>query len=182
MGPRLLVRTSTPSRSNRLNLTSVSAHLATRLIGFACLAGACTLSAAQVPPANPTLASVDAALNTSPNDPALRFRRAVLLADAGQKEEALRLLRQLSEQFPDLVEPLNNQAVLLAERGELNSAKGLLEQALRVDPTHVLARQNLGEVFLRLAIQTWDQVPMGQRDRAFAQRLAMVREVLVGAR
>jgi predicted Zn-dependent protease len=112
----------------------------------------------------------------------LRFRRAVLLSDAGRSAEALLVLQQLSEQFPDLVEPLNNQAVILAERGELHSAKQLLEQALRLDPGHVLARQNLGEVFLRLAIHTWDQLPLAQRDRAFVQRLAQVREVLAGAR
>jgi predicted Zn-dependent protease len=153
-----------------------------RLLGITCLVVSGEVCVAQGAPAHRTLASVDVASKGAPSDPALRFRRAVLLSDAGRSAEALLVLQQLSEQFPDLVEPLNNQAVILAERGELHSAKQLLEQALRLDPGHVLARQNLGEVFLRLAIHTWDQLPLAQRDRAFVQRLAQVREVLAGAR
>lgn len=151
------------------------------VLAVACLAGASALAWSQAAPSGPPpadLTQVEQALKGNPGDAALRFRRAVLLADAGRSAEAMATLRALSEQFPDLVEPLNNQAVLLVQAGDIEAARPLLEQALRLDPNHALVRQNLGELYLLLARRLWEGVAQNAREPAFLQRLSQLRSLL----
>ena len=45
-----------------------------------------------------------------------------------------------------------------------------LETALRNDPGHRLARNNLGEIHLRLALQAWERPPLGPLPTRALQR------------
>ena len=101
------------------------------------------------------LAIVDKALAEKPKDAELRFLRGVLLTDLGRSAEAHAVYTAMSQEFPELPDPFNNLAVLHAARGELDQARALLETALRNEPRHRAARENLGDVFLRLAVRQW---------------------------
>lgn len=86
-----------------------------------------------------------------PHDPQWRFLVGKFLQDMGRRDEALRELTALSQEFPELPEPHNNRAVLLAARGELAQAREALKMAIRANPEYALAHENLGDVYLRLA-------------------------------
>jgi len=128
------------------------------------------------------LQRVELALAKQPNDAALRFLRAVILSDQRRDDEALAAFQRLTEDYPDLAGPFNNLAVLLAARGELEAARAALEQALRLDPGNATARQNLGDLYLRLALQAWEQSAVKDRpDPALQRKLRLARELQAGA-
>ncbi len=102
----------------------------------------------------------------NPHDPQWRFLVGKFLQDMGRREEALQELTALSQEFPELPEPHNNRAVLLAARGDLAQAREALEMAIRANPDYALAHENLGDVYLRLAAAAHSRA----RSLAFAIR------------
>ena len=111
------------------------------------------LSSPVSPSVSPTdaMKSVDAALAKTPNDPQLRFRKGVLLAEQKRSAEAIAVFRKLADDFPLVPEPQNNLAVLYAERNEPDKARAALEAALRTRPTYDTIYRNLGTVNARIA-------------------------------
>ncbi|HEX2010889.1 MAG TPA: tetratricopeptide repeat protein [Roseateles sp.] len=117
------------------------------------------------------LDTVQQALAKSPNDAKLRFARAVMQMDLGRTAEAEAGLQALTQDFPDLADPYNNLAVLHAARGELDQARAALEQALRLQPDHLQAQENLGDVLLRLASRAYGlALRQGHGDTSTLQR------------
>jgi Flp pilus assembly protein TadD len=128
------------------------------------------------------LAAADAALVARPRDAQARFLRGVVLMDMKRNDDALNLFTQLSQEYPELPEPFNNIALLQVRAGKLELARQALETALRNDPGHQVARVNLGEVHLMLAVQAWEaaaaQAPLDQR---VARRLESARALVAAA-
>jgi Flp pilus assembly protein TadD len=134
------------------------------------------LAAAQYSDAIQTL---DGALKTAPRDPRLRFTYGLVLSEQGKPTEALDVFTQLTQDFPELPEPFNNLAVLYASRGELERAKLALDNALRALPTYSVAHENLGDVYLRMALRSYQQAQSNDRGNSTAQgKLTMTRELL----
>ncbi|HPU53091.1 MAG TPA: tetratricopeptide repeat protein, partial [Burkholderiaceae bacterium] len=63
------------------------------------------------------LASLEASLKTHPRDPQLRFLYGVIMAEQKRTDDAINVFEQLTQDFPELPEPHNNLAVVLAGRG-----------------------------------------------------------------
>ncbi len=125
------------------------------------------------------LQRADQALATKPRDAALRFARGVVLAELKRDADALAAFERLNEDFPELPDPLNNIAVLHAAAGRVDAARAALEAALRNDPQHRAARENLADVYLRLAVRLWDGLANpGPADPAVARKLRLARELL----
>ncbi len=103
------------------------------------------------------LETLDRGLKRSPRDPRLRFQYGVVLNQLGRGNEAADVFQQLTEDYPELPEPYNNLAVLLAARGDLDQAKVALERAIRALPSYALAQENLGDVYLRMAARAYEQ-------------------------
>lgn len=101
------------------------------------------------------LARADAALKQQPRDAQARFLRGLVLLEMGRDREARQAFTALTQEYPELPEPLINVALLQVRAGELEPARLSLEAALRNDPTHRLARLNLAEVHLLLAVHHW---------------------------
>ena len=121
---------------------------------------------------------VDKAIADKPRDAALRFQRAVMLTDLQRTNEAVEALNTLIEDFPDLPEPYNNLAVLLAAQGRIDRARDLLETALRHDPGYAVAHENLGDVFLRLAQREFERaVTAGRTDEGLQRKLKAARDL-----
>ncbi|HSW04544.1 tetratricopeptide repeat protein [Aquabacterium sp.] len=121
---------------------------------------------------------IDQAIAAQPDNARLRFLRGVMLSETQREPEAMAVFERLTQDYPDLPEPYNNLAVLHAARGQLDSARELLEAALRNDPAYLAARENLGDVFVRLALRAYEQAGAAARvDASLQRKLRLVREL-----
>lgn len=119
---------------------------------------------------------VDQALLEQPSNAHLRFLKAVLLSETGRQDDATRLFQRLVQDHPELPEPHNNLAVLQAAAGQLDEARALLETALRLAPEYRVARENLGDVFVRLAHRAYQRAADGApAEPRLLRKLAMAR-------
>jgi Flp pilus assembly protein TadD len=107
------------------------------------------------------VAQVEAALKKTPDDLRLRFALGVMAMELGQQARARALFQALTQEHPDLADPHNNLAVLQAAAGDLDGARASLEQALRLQPDHQQAQENLGDVLLRLAARAYERAAQG---------------------
>lgn len=100
---------------------------------------------------------VEQALARAPDDLRLRFALGVMRMELGERARALDIFTRLTQDFPDLADPYNNLAVLHAAAGELDEAQAALAQALRLQPAHPQAQENLGDVLTRLALRAYQR-------------------------
>jgi Flp pilus assembly protein TadD len=127
------------------------------------------------------LAQAQSAVRAKPDDAQLRFLLGVIHMDLKQDTQALAVFTALTERYPELPDPLNNIALLHARAGRLDEARQTLQAALRADPSHRAARSNLGQIYVMLAVQAWEQASAAApADAALAQRLAAARALLAG--
>lgn len=120
---------------------------------------------------------LDQALARRPDDAALRFLHGVMLGEAGRGADARQAFERMTQDFPDLPEPYNNLAVLLAAAGQLDRARGLLETALRLDPGYRTAHENLGDVFVHLAQRAYEAAAGPRSEPALQTKLRLAREL-----
>jgi Flp pilus assembly protein TadD len=162
-----------------------------RSLALSVLLAACACGAAQADPAQDIERSwragdragatqrLQAAIAAEPRDARLRFLQGVLYAESGRQPEAIDIYLRLTQEYPELAEPFNNLAVLYAARGELDKARDALETALRNDPGYATARENLGDVYVRLAEQAYAQA--GARGPELQRKLQLARQLLAPA-
>ena len=100
---------------------------------------------------------LDQALTRTPDDLQLRFALGVMRMELGDRTKAMSIFKRLTQDFPDLADPYNNLAVLYAAAGDLDEAQAALQQALRLQPDHAQAQENLGDVFMRLALRAYQR-------------------------
>ncbi|WP_342113875.1 L,D-transpeptidase Cds6 family protein [Pseudoduganella sp. OTU4001] len=103
------------------------------------------------------LAKVDVALSQRPKDAQLRFLKGMILSEQGKTADAINVFQKLTEDYPELPEPYNNLAVLHAAAGNYDKARVSLERAIRTNPTYATAHENLGDVYAKLASQSYDK-------------------------
>ena len=123
------------------------------------------------------LQRLEQAIAAEPRDAQLRFLKAVLLAENGRTADATELYLRLTQEFPELPEPYNNLAALYANDGQLDKAREALETALRNDPAYATARENLGDIYVRLAIQAYERA--GTSTPELQRKLQLARQMLV---
>ncbi len=125
------------------------------------------------------LNSLEASLKIHPRDPQLRFLYGVIMAEQKRTDDAINVFEQLTQDFPELPEPHNNLAVMLAGRGDLDRARGALENAVRALPGYALAQENLGDVYLRMAARAYERAgQLDPRNADSRNKLALARELL----
>ncbi len=125
------------------------------------------------------LERAEQATAANPRDAKLRFLQGVVLMDLGRDGAAMEVFMGLSQEYPELPDPLNNIALLHARAGRHELALQALEWALRSDPEHRLARANLGRVHLLLAVQAWERLgAQGPLDATLQRQLDGARALL----
>lgn len=133
--------------------------------------------------AQEALAKADQRIATNPRDPQLHFLRGVAQTDTGQQADAIATFTKLTEDYPELPEPYNNLAVLYAGQNQLEKARTALEMAIRTKPDYATAYENLGDVYAKLAGQSYQRAQ--QLDRAtaasVAPKLRLLRELFSAA-
>lgn len=118
--------------------------------------------------------------DANPRDVQARFLQGVVLMDMGRDAEALALFSNLAQLYPELPDTMNNIALLHARAGRLDQALTALQAALRNNPGHRIARANLGQVHLMLAVQAWEQVAASGPLEPSLQRKLEAGRTLVG--
>ena len=125
---------------------------------------------------------LDALIATRPREPRARFLKGVVATEQGGNDAAIAVFRALIDDYPELPEPYNNLAVLLAQRGEYESARLALETALRTAPGWSLAHENLGDLYARLAAAEYAQAAKFDRDNKTAPaKLVLARDLFAKA-
>jgi tetratricopeptide (TPR) repeat protein len=142
------------------------------LAALCCSTGMAQVAEKNTPPATPlsfsstvklvetgqtdrALAAIEEALKTRPLDPQWRFLKGTALTQGGRSLEAMAVFTALTEDLPNLPEPHNNLAVLQAANGQTGQARVSLEAAIRADPKYAVAHENLGDVHMRLALESY---------------------------
>ena len=103
-----------------------------------------------------------AQLNEKPRDAQWRYLEALLKAEMGLSmknkkilDNAVFLFERLSEEFPELPEPYNNLAVLYDRMGQEQKAIKSFKLAILNNPDYALAYENLADLYLFLARETY---------------------------
>lgn len=129
------------------------------------------------------LAKADAAIAAEPRAAQMRFLKGVMLTESKREDEALQVFVALTQDYPELADPYNNLAVIYASKGQLQNALAALHGALRNDPKHRAARENLGDLYLVLAQQAWVEARAESKgdDAELARKLRLAQDILPGA-
>ena len=101
-------------------------------------------------------------LKEKPRDAQWRYLEALLKAEMGVSLKnkdilgnAIFLFERLSEEFPELPEPYNNLAVLYDKMGQEQKAIDSFKLAILNNPDYALAYENLADLYLFLARETY---------------------------
>ena len=120
----------------------------------------------------------DQYLAAKPRDPQMRFLKGVLQTEMGRSADALATFIKLTEDYPELPEPYNNLAVLYAAKSDFDKARAALEMAIRTHPGYATAHENLGDVYARLAAQSYGRAQQYDAGNAtVAPKLALIRQL-----
>lgn len=124
------------------------------------------------------LNKADQYLVNKPRDPQMRFLKGVILAESGKANEAIALFTKLTEDFPELPEPYNNLAVLYAGQSQFDKARSALEMAIRTNPSYATAHENLGDVYAKLASQSYSKaLQLDSTNTGVPTKLALIRNL-----
>jgi tetratricopeptide (TPR) repeat protein len=127
---------------------------------------------------NEALAKADTYIAGKPRDPQMRFLRGVILTEQGKKDEAVKTFTQLTQDFPELPEPYNNLAALYASQSQFDKARDALETALKLNPNYATAEENLGDVYARLAAQSYTKAQrFATTNTSVAPKLELIRQI-----
>ena len=101
------------------------------------------------------LSSIEAYLSKNPRDPQMRLLQGVAHTENGQIQEAKAVYIRLTQEFPELPEPHNNLATVYAQESQFGLARESLEMAVKLNPNYAVAHENLGDVYVRLARESY---------------------------
>ncbi len=125
------------------------------------------------------MARADQLLATRPRDPQMRFLKGTIQQATGKQAEALASFTSLTEDYPELPEPYNNLAVLLAAQNQFDKARAALEMAIRTNPSYAVAHENLGDVYAKLASLAYIRsLELGAASAGVTPKLALIREAI----
>jgi tetratricopeptide (TPR) repeat protein len=124
------------------------------------------------------VAKADQYLAARPRDPQLRFLKGVAQTDAGRAADAIATFTALNQEYPELPEPYNNLAVIYASQSQFDKARAALETAVRANPDYAVAYENLGDVYAKLAAQSYAKAQQLERNNTgVGAKLTLIRQL-----
>ena len=125
------------------------------------------------------LVQVDKYLADKPKDAQGRFLKGIILTEMNKPAEAIAIFTRLTEDYPELPEPYNNLAVIYAQQKQFDKARQALEMAIRTHPSYATAHENLGDIYARLASQSYDKALQIDSSNSSAQKkLALISDLM----
>jgi len=123
--------------------------------------------------------TADRFIERHPEDPRMRFLKGLILTNQAKWQEAIEVFRALSRDFPNLPAPLNNLAVVYAEIGEYDLAKDVLKDAIKIAPDYAAAHENLGDIYVTLAVLAYREAGSQKGKKQTAQaKLKILRQLV----
>lgn len=117
-------------------------------------------------------------LTSHPKDAQVRFIKGLILTEQNKTAEAIKLFTSITDDYPELPEPYNNLAVLYASQGQYEKARTALEMAINTHPSYATAHENLGDIYAKMASQSYDKALQLDKNNANAQsKLALVKDI-----
>ena len=124
------------------------------------------------------LDKVNAFLSANPKDAQGRFLKGLILTELNRQTEAIKVFTELTDDYPELPEPYNNLAVLYAAQAQYERAKNSLEMAIRTHPSYATAHENLGDIYAKMASQSYDKaLQLDKSNTSALTKLAMIRDL-----
>ncbi|SAL49097.1 TPR repeat-containing protein [Caballeronia arvi] len=124
------------------------------------------------------LTQLDARIASNPRDAQAKFKRATVLARLNRDDEAIAAFTELTQTYPELPEPYNNLAALYAKKGRYEDARAALETAVKANPGYALAYDNLGDLYLRLASESYKRAQsLGSKSPLTSQRITAIQNI-----
>ncbi len=121
-------------------------------------------------------------LSSKPRDAQGRFLKGLILAEQSKAAEAIDVFTKLTQDYPELPEPYNNLAVLFAAQGQYEKARQSLEMSIRTHPSYATAYENLGDVYTKLASQSYDKaLQLDSSNSAAKTKLLLMRDLIAGS-
>jgi tetratricopeptide (TPR) repeat protein len=109
----------------------------------------------------------------------MRFLKGVVLTESGKTDDAIATLSGLTQEFPELPEPYNNLAALYASQNQYDKARTALEMAVRLNPAYATAHENLGDIYAKLASQSYAKsLQLNGNNPQATQKAATLRDLL----
>ncbi len=123
-------------------------------------------------------AKVESGLANKPRDPQLRFLRGVIQIEQKKNAEAITTFQRMIEDFPELPEPYNNLAVLYAGQGQYDKSRAALELAIRTHPSYATAHENLGDVYTKMASESYSKaLQLDSGNNAAQMKLNVIKDL-----
>ena len=124
---------------------------------------------------------VESGLTVYPKDAQLRFLRGVIQIEQRKNSDAINTFLRLIEDYPELPEPYNNLAVLYGGLGQYDKARAALELAIRTHPSYATAHENLGDVYTKLAGESYGRALQLDSANNVAQfKLSVIKDLSSG--
>ena len=79
------------------------------------------------------------------------FLKGLVLTKQNKLDQATKIFVKLTEEHPELPEPLNNLAVVYAAQGDFTSARQALQRAINTHPSYATAHENMGDIYAKMA-------------------------------
>lgn len=128
---------------------------------------------------NAALTQLDARIQSNPRDVQAKFKRATVLARLNRDDDAIAAFTELTQAYPELPEPYNNLAALYAKKGHYEDARNALETAVKANPGYALAYDNLGDLYLRLASESYKRAQsLGSTSPLTRQRVTDIQKII----
>ena len=122
---------------------------------------------------------VNKGLATNPRDPQMQFWQGFIFEQLGQPDMAMQVYLNLTREYPELAEPFNNLGVIYASKGDYPNAKAALDNALRANPRYAAAQENMGDLLVNMARQSYEQsLVIEPKQRGIAQKIERLQPVL----
>lgn len=122
---------------------------------------------------------VNKGLSTNPRDPQMRFWQGYIFEQLGQPDMAYKVYLDLTREYPELAEPHNNLGVIYASKGDYPNAKASLDAALRANPNYAAAYENMGDLLLNMARQSYERsLSLEPKQRGITQKMDRLAPVL----
>ncbi|WP_459907787.1 tetratricopeptide repeat protein [Caballeronia sp. HLA56] len=176
---------NTLMRAGAIAVISMAASVGISTTAFAQLAKSTTDGTPQIDSTiagqdwNAALKQLDARIATNPTDVQAKFKRGTVLARLNRDDDAIVAFTELTQAYPELPEPYNNLAALYAKKGRYEEARAALETAVKANPGYALAYDNLGDLYLRLASESYKRAQsLGSTSPLTRQRVTAIQNII----